>query len=120
MMLTTSASGYDTCVYNVAENGDPNTDFDPEKEPGETQFLIKWVGWAHLHNTWETRQSLLDINAKGLKKLENYVRWWVLWGQNYDWWVLCAALSNISSLLFFLAGCPATVFCRFTFSQFQW
>lgn len=27
------------------------------KEASEVQYLIKWVNWSHLHNTWETGES---------------------------------------------------------------
>ena len=40
----------------------------------ERQYLIKWVGWSHLHNTWESEASLRVMGAKGLKKLENYIK----------------------------------------------
>ncbi|PSN43172.1 hypothetical protein C0J52_09898 [Blattella germanica] len=38
------------------------------------QYLIKWKGWSHIHNTWESEQSLKDQKVKGLKKLENFVK----------------------------------------------
>lgn len=40
----------------------------------ERQFLIKWAGWSHLHNTWESESSLKAVNAKGLKKIDNYLK----------------------------------------------
>lgn len=43
-------------------------------EPSEVQFLIKWKGWSHLHNTWETEKSLTDQNVKGMKKLSNLIK----------------------------------------------
>lgn len=43
-------------------------------EPSEVQFLIKWKGWSHLHNTWETEQSLTEQNVKGMKKLNNFTK----------------------------------------------
>ena len=43
-------------------------------EPSEVQFLIKWKGWSHLHNTWETEKSLIDQNVKGMKKLSNLMK----------------------------------------------
>lgn len=48
-----------TYIYEMEKNGDPNTDFDPkDPEQVEMQYLIKWKGWAHLHNTWESDESL--------------------------------------------------------------
>ena len=48
-----------TYIYEVEKKGDPNSGFDP-KDPMqvEQQFLIKWKGWSHLHNTWESAESL--------------------------------------------------------------
>lgn len=46
----------------MEENGDPNANFDPVLEPDkqEQQYLIKWLGWSHIHNTWESEQTLRD------------------------------------------------------------
>ena len=27
---------------------------DESDEDTEVQYLVKWMGWSHLHNTWET------------------------------------------------------------------
>lgn len=59
-------------MYAVEENGDPNEGFDPEKDEGETQYLIKWKDWSYIHNTWESMASLMQQKVKGLKKLDNY------------------------------------------------
>uniref|UniRef100_A0A8D3D607 Chromodomain helicase DNA binding protein 2 n=1 Tax=Scophthalmus maximus TaxID=52904 RepID=A0A8D3D607_SCOMX len=66
------ATGASTTVYAVEENGDPGEGFDPEKDEGETQYLIKWKGWSYIHNTWESMDSLTEQKVKGLKKLDNY------------------------------------------------
>lgn len=70
-------------MYAVEENGDPNEGFDPEKDEGETQYLIKWKDWSYIHNTWESMASLMQQKVKGLKKLDNYKKkheelssWW--------------------------------------------
>lgn len=65
------ATGLQTTPFNVEFNGDPN---DVNAEEKEMQFLIKWKGWSHLHNTYESEESLKELNAKGIKKIENYVK----------------------------------------------
>ncbi|KAG7221215.1 hypothetical protein INR49_017432, partial [Caranx melampygus] len=66
------AIGSVTTVYAVEADGDPNANFNPNKEAGEVQYLIKWKNWAHIHNTWETEETLKLQNAKGMKKLDNF------------------------------------------------
>ncbi len=68
------ATGSKTAIYNVEDTGDPNKDFNPKKEQGEDQYFIKWTGWSHLHNTWESKDTLYEQHAKGLKKLENFIK----------------------------------------------
>lgn len=45
-----------------------------EKSQLESQYLIKWLGWSHLHNTWESKESLLLQKVNGMKKLENFLK----------------------------------------------
>uniref|UniRef100_A0AAQ4PHI8 DNA helicase n=1 Tax=Gasterosteus aculeatus aculeatus TaxID=481459 RepID=A0AAQ4PHI8_GASAC len=66
------ATGSVTTVYAVEADGDPNATFNTNKEPGEIQYLIKWKNWAHIHNTWETEETLKLQNVKGMKKLDNF------------------------------------------------
>uniref|UniRef100_A0A4W6DQ53 Chromodomain helicase DNA binding protein 1 n=1 Tax=Lates calcarifer TaxID=8187 RepID=A0A4W6DQ53_LATCA len=66
------ATGSATTVYAVEADGDPNFNFNPNKEAGEIQYLIKWKNWAHIHNTWETEETLKLQNVKGMKKLDNF------------------------------------------------
>uniref|UniRef100_A0A3B5MFD7 Uncharacterized protein n=1 Tax=Xiphophorus couchianus TaxID=32473 RepID=A0A3B5MFD7_9TELE len=66
------ATGSSTTVYAVEADGDPNFDFDSNKETGEVQYFIKWKNWAHIHNTWETEETLKLQNVRGMKKLENF------------------------------------------------
>uniref|UniRef100_A0A0N4ZU70 Chromodomain-helicase-DNA-binding protein 1 n=1 Tax=Parastrongyloides trichosuri TaxID=131310 RepID=A0A0N4ZU70_PARTI len=69
------ATGSITTVYNIEEKGDPNSRAnEADKSELELQFLIKWVSWSHLHNTWESEASLKASGAKGLKKVDNYIR----------------------------------------------
>lgn len=67
-----TATGSVTTVYAVEADGDPNTNFNPHKEAGDIQYLIKWKNWAHIHNTWETEDTLKLQNVKGMKKLDNF------------------------------------------------
>uniref|UniRef100_A0A667ZC49 Chromodomain helicase DNA binding protein 1 n=1 Tax=Myripristis murdjan TaxID=586833 RepID=A0A667ZC49_9TELE len=66
------ATGGTTTVYAVEADGDPNGNFNANKEVGETQYLIKWKNWSHIHNTWETEETLKLQNVKGMKKLDNF------------------------------------------------
>ncbi|XP_043823350.1 chromodomain-helicase-DNA-binding protein 1 isoform X2 [Dromiciops gliroides] len=66
------ATGATTTIYAVEADGDPNAGYEKTKEPGEIQYLIKWKGWSHIHNTWETEDTLKQQNVKGMKKLDNY------------------------------------------------
>ncbi|XP_073744647.1 chromodomain-helicase-DNA-binding protein 1 isoform X2 [Callorhinus ursinus] len=66
------ATGATTTIYAVEADGDPNAGFEKNKEPGEIQYLIKWKGWSHIHNTWETEETLKQQNVRGMKKLDNY------------------------------------------------
>ncbi|XP_050681248.1 chromodomain-helicase-DNA-binding protein 1 isoform X2 [Leptidea sinapis] len=76
-------TGNVTTVYYIEEHGDPNEDCDPnDEEATEPQYLIKWKGWSHIHNTWESEKTLDEQKVKGLKKLENFKKkeselsWW--------------------------------------------
>jgi len=40
----------------------------------ETQYLIKWKHWSHIHNTWESVASLHEQHVNGMKKLDNYCK----------------------------------------------
>jgi len=66
------ATGPATTTYSVETNGDPNVKWSGESK--ETQYLIKWKGYSHLHNTWESDRSLADLTAKGVKKVENFTK----------------------------------------------
>ena len=67
-----SATGSTTTIYNVESQGDPNEKL--ETTDMETQYFIKWKGWSHLHNTWESQQTLNDQKANGMKKVENFMK----------------------------------------------
>ena len=68
-------TGAQTTMYAVeAEELAALGEADPEKDETEKHYLIKWKGWSHLHNTWESETSLKTQKAKGMKKLENYIK----------------------------------------------
>lgn len=72
-------TGNTTTTYAIEENGDPNVvEGEDEKTRvamcTEEQFFIKWKGWSHIHNTWESEDSLKEQKVKGMKKLENYIK----------------------------------------------
>lgn len=46
----------------------------PNNQEIINQYLVKWKGWSHLHNTWESKESLSQQNVKGIKKLENFIK----------------------------------------------
>lgn len=72
LFCSLTATGSTTTVYAIEADGDPNANFNPNKEAGEIQYLIKWKNWAHIHNTWETEETLKLQNVKGMKKLDNF------------------------------------------------
>ena len=59
---------YATEADDLKAKGEP----DPSVDEMEVQYLIKWKGWSHLHNTWESEDNLVAQNCGGRKKLENY------------------------------------------------
>lgn len=43
------------------------------------EFLIKWADESHLHNTWETYESLDQV--RGMKRLDNYCKQFIIQDQ---------------------------------------
>ncbi|TPX33995.1 hypothetical protein SmJEL517_g03222 [Synchytrium microbalum] len=51
----------------------PMTNEDNEDEDEDVyEFLVKWKGKSHLHNTWQTADSLR--NEKGFRRVENFFK----------------------------------------------
>jgi len=70
------ATGPATTLYSIKQtNKDPNDiSLDDSSAEFESQYLIKWKGYSHLHNTWESDASLEKMGAKGLKKIDNFMK----------------------------------------------
>lgn len=86
-----TATGSITTVYAVEADGEPNSNFDPNREAGEVQYLIKWKNWAHIHNTWETEETLKLQNVKGMKKLDNFKKK----DQEKKKWFVCVMMKAV-------------------------
>ena len=69
------ATGNSTKYWAVKDNGNPNESL--ETTETEQQYLIKWKGWSHINNTWESQSSLDakkkgSLEVKGIRRLNNY------------------------------------------------
>ncbi|KAK6587594.1 hypothetical protein RS030_91512 [Cryptosporidium xiaoi] len=63
--------------FNDLENNAKNIDRVLESRCNEEdnsiiEYKIKWMGYSHLHNTWETVESLTKENVGGIRRLENF------------------------------------------------
>jgi chromodomain-helicase-DNA-binding protein 1 len=56
--------------WTVKFNGDPNETL--ETEELEQQFLIKWKGWSHINNTWESEKSIGRRIVKKIELVQSY------------------------------------------------
>lgn len=72
-ILDTSGSSEGLSVTQDGEKKEIKEE-EGKAEEFEKQYLIKWKGWAHIHNTWETSEALYEQKVNGLKKLENYMK----------------------------------------------
>ncbi|SGY14271.1 BQ5605_C010g06124 [Microbotryum silenes-dioicae] len=58
-------------VFSYKRDGEHEDD--PEDEPSRNlRFLVKWQGYSHIHNTWETYEYLKRF--KGFKRVENFIK----------------------------------------------
>lgn len=74
-LLSIPETGAKTTIYSdeaeeILKRGEP----DQNKDETQLQYLIKWKSWSHMHNTWETRDDIINQGVKGLKKLDNYIK----------------------------------------------
>jgi len=67
-------TGIMTTPYNERLHGGKNKDFNNcrDRENEEVHYFIKWQDKSHIHNTWESDESLALLNCAGMKKLENF------------------------------------------------
>jgi hypothetical protein len=40
----------------------------PDDNPRYHKFLVKWVGYSHEENTWETYEHIADVGSDLLRK----------------------------------------------------
>lgn len=60
------------CIHSQ-NNSFPSSEEDANDKPERNiEFLIKWKGRSHLHDTWENFSHLTEF--KGFRKVENYVK----------------------------------------------
>lgn len=72
-----------------------NTPPPPEAgEPSEVQYLVKWLKWSYLHNTWESEASLTSKDIKGIKKFHNFLKR----EEDRELWEAKASLEDIEYL----------------------
>lgn len=45
------------------------------------EFLIKWADQSHLHNSWENYEDLKEKGTKGIKRVENYYKQFIILDQ---------------------------------------
>ncbi|KAG5361002.1 Chromo domain-containing protein 1 [Yarrowia sp. B02] len=70
---TTSTEAVDMVLDHRRKAGDDDSQiadlFDAKRH---LEFCIKWQSYSHLHNTWETYDSLAGF--KGIKRVDNYIK----------------------------------------------
>lgn len=47
-------------------------EFDPTDPWANKEFYVKWRRWAHIHCSWDSRETLLQL--AGYKRLQNYIK----------------------------------------------
>lgn len=67
--------------HRLKEGMESLTTWEPESIKTHFEFLIKWADKSHLHNTWENYQDLKDQQIRGLKRLDNYFKQFIILNQ---------------------------------------
>ena len=44
----------------------------PDDPYASKEFFVKWRHWSHLHNSWDTRETLFQL--AGYKRVKNYIK----------------------------------------------
>lgn len=47
-------------------------EFLPEDPYANKEFYVKWRHWSHIHCSWDTRETLLQL--AGYKRVKNYIK----------------------------------------------
>ncbi|EDQ91793.1 uncharacterized protein MONBRDRAFT_689, partial [Monosiga brevicollis MX1] len=42
--------------------------------PSDILYCVKWIGWSHLENFWNTEEELRQLDIAGIRKLDNYIK----------------------------------------------
>ncbi|KAJ3343600.1 hypothetical protein HDU93_007481 [Gonapodya sp. JEL0774] len=73
-MLTEEGEAVDKVLDWKVEKkkAEPGEEEEEEDDDETMMFLIKWVGRSHLHNTWESFESLRDF--KGFQRVKNFIK----------------------------------------------
>lgn len=58
-----------------------NRRWDVDSIRANFEFLIKWADQSHLHNSWESYEDLKENGTKGLKRIENYYKQFIILDQ---------------------------------------
>jgi len=75
MCCAVTDTGSKTAMYNDNDDDDEaGSSTLTEPADTETQYLIKWKHWSHIHNTWESLAGLQEQSVNGMKKLDNYCK----------------------------------------------
>lgn len=67
--------------HRLKEGMEPVHRWDAASIKTHFEFLIKWADQSHLHNTWETYEQLKDNQTRGLKRVDNYFKQFIILDQ---------------------------------------